>query len=273
MPVHEPLTHQPLVEIMSPHSEPFLGEAEEENIGHGIAQRLVRYEISRLQVEFLERLRESPVGQYLTLCGAAALHGVYLHQRWSATLDFEAPYVVVLRLAELARASGLGLEKGMSSNQFVFSGRSLLFPDMRVSIHIYVKHQMVSLPHTQDFLGRPDAPIPVRVLPLEELVATKIGMLFKSPRAIDFVDVWLALSSKDSISEQVHDVLGNAQWIQNSLAPPRPMDASVALRHLRRLQPSWMQALDGVIAPVPTWEKVNRDLQQGLQQLQDEKLR
>lgn len=243
-----------------------LRQAEGEQIGHHVVQRLVQREISHLQVRFLEHLHQSPINQYLTLCGAAALHGAYIHQRWSAVLDFEAPYAVVLRFAELARSAGLLLEKGLHANQFVYSDRGRVFSEMQLSLQIYVKHQMILMPTEQTFLAPPDA-APVRVLPLEELTAAKLAMLFKTPRPVDFVDVWFTLGSDSGLLARVLSVLAHPQWGRNGFTLPAPLEFTLALRQFQRLRPSWSQSLASVVSPVPSWERVHDDLQTWLQRL------
>ena len=80
-----------------------------QQIGLGILQRIAVREKARLQSHFLSYLYGSPESDNIILCGSMALHGVYLHKRWSKDLDFEAPKNVALQFGQIAAQAGLSL--------------------------------------------------------------------------------------------------------------------------------------------------------------------
>ena len=178
-----------------------------QQIGLGILQRIAVREKARLHKEFLTRLYELPLPQDMLICGSMALHGVYLHKRWSKDLDFEASTEIALGFQEIAAQAGLnvtlregweGPYNSMTAVPYVFSSSSAFYPEVAIGVEIFPYEQRFVAAERRAFTTEVGEQVMVVVKPLAEVMAAKIGCMFQRNKATvrSFQRPLFGLSSK-----------------------------------------------------------------------------
>ena len=235
--------------------------AEGQQMGQVVMRRIVAREQAELQARVLAGLNRLPLGRYLTLCGGAALHGVYLHGRQSKGLDFFGPHIVVMRFRELARGLDLDLRPGPTANTFLIAAPGTFFPEVQVGLRIRTRADHRTLPAPGIFQTPSGKQVPVRALSLAELLAIKLGLLAGRQRPLDYVDFWMGLRSGSETLQEVKAILDDPAWSSGTYAPTRPFNAARAVRGLRGRGRRWVKSLADDLHPVPPFEQVRRDLE------------
>src|SRR5665213_2977047 len=177
------------------------------SVGQALFVRTALREQLRLQAEFLERLGKSPFSRQFVLCGGAALHGVFLHKRCSANLDLVAPAVIVARFNELAISCGIGLEKARVHNSFVLKDRSTTLKDLRISVRLSIARSNAQKHESNFFVTPMGHSVPVNVPPLADLVGQKLLLVMQRMRAVDVLDVWLALNERPELLQAIERIV------------------------------------------------------------------
>lgn len=239
----------------------------EEHIGQRIFQRIASQEYVYAQLDFLEKLSRLPVGQYLTLAGEAALHGVYLHGRLIQDLDFYAPSIIALRFGNLAQSSRLFVARQEHRNRYSFtvSGRSI--PEVTIGINIISKGD-TSYPSERHLFGMPKgAALSVRTLPLSDLLSVKLIAMSEHGYAEDFVDFWLGLRSDPSLLEKIQLPENRRNGYGLAATETKQTFGECVLSKSESLRDVWHERLSRTLYPVPSLEQVQQDLRQWMSSL------
>jgi predicted nucleotidyltransferase component of viral defense system len=244
-----------------------------QQIGLGILQRIAVREKARLHKEFLTRLYELPQAQEMLICGSMALHGVYLHKRWSKDLDFEASTKVALGFQEIAAQAGLnitlregwkGPHNSMTAVPYVFSSSSAFYPEVAIGVEIFPYEQRFVAAEHRAFTTEVGEQVMVIVKPLAEMMAAKIGCMFQRNKATDFADLWFGLSSDRCLAFQARDLIRNGMCEAGNFTPPSVISADYLLERLSRLQDTWQEDLSVYLTQVPDFAQVRGDLSRWL---------
>ncbi len=239
-----------------------------EHLGQGVMQRLAAREKSRIQFAFLQELQRLPASRYLTLCGGAALHGVYLHERWSKDLDFYAPYIIADRFPEIVAKAGLAIHRVEGRSGYAFFRDGIIAPRMGIGIEIFVRGNSVLAPTLSQFRSYDGQEITLQVAPLAEILLSKVGCLHRRSKPTDFVDLWSALKKYPDILLQMRLLLNDSRWNCGIYTPPRQIDIHRIMANLSSLQDTWDLAMMGIFYPQPSFAVVAEELSDSLCQLQ-----
>lgn len=214
-------------------------------VGEGIFQRLAARELGRAQGHVLDQLSRIPASRYLTLCGPAALHGVFLHRRRTRSLDFYASPLIAFRFAEMARRAGLELEEADDGSELKYVTSGQIFSQVQVAIRLIPR---ANIPIVQEgaFLGAIGQRISVRVLTLSELLVQTFYSLQQHPTALGAVDLWLALREYPDLRCQ--------------LSSATKLHRSAYLAALAPLENTWHESLQMELFPVPPFAQVRSEL-------------
>lgn len=238
-----------------------------------ILQQIAIRQQHRLAADFLRGLGRLPAGRYLTLCGSAALQGVYLHDRMVGGLDFLGPHIVALRLPETAaKAMSLRLEQRTDGYSFAVSDPRTSFPGTELLVKVFVQADCFSLPVERTFQVKEGVSVPVRTLEKAQLLALKLLSLCDSPRALDFFDIWAGLKSEPEIYPKIQSIWRDTAWGKQSFLAARPFRSVVALDYLNGLQHSWHRYLGPWVTSVPDFDQVRCNLHSWLPALDAEKV-
>lgn len=218
-----------------------------ERIGRDISRRILVRERSRLQTRFLDRLRELPCYPFLTLTGGAALHGAYLHGRWSDALEFEAPTVVAKRFMSMSEALGPSLQQ--KEDHFVFTERIAVAREVRITVAVVPRRALPPPPEERRFVDASGRSVLARVSPVKEIVRGMVADLRVKPRAVDLLDIWLYARSGEEAAKRLI-LLGEG----------RPLALSSEQR--REMERAWSpdSELRESMAGLPNWTDVLYDL-------------
>lgn len=250
--LHVMNTAEPRVLLSSP--------LEGTSVGQALYVRTALREQTRLQAQFLEQLGKSPFSQQFVLCGGAALHGVFLHRRSSANLDLYAPAVIVARFNELAIGCGIGIEKARVHNSFVLQDRSMTLKNLRIGIRLSILPSNALKWERKLFVTASGRAVPVNVLPLVELVGQKLLLVMQRMRAVDVLDIWLALNERPELIEALDHIV-NAD---SGLKATFPVSLEQISSRLSCFKGDWVTSLEHLIYPVPEFDIVFQDLRSSL---------
>jgi len=253
-------------------------------IGQAIRERIALREMARLQVHFLQRLHGVLLGEQLVFRGGSALHGVYLHKRWSKDLDFFAPVDVASRIRESAAENGLLLEEPMRREEddyaergggrdpnkrpdgtlSVFASPGTVYA--RVEIRVDVCNRDNTLFPTEERLFVPlhGAPVPVRVQRLSELMADKFGCTLRRSKPMDFSDLWLGLNAHQELWNEIRFVMEHKNCGPYDIVPLQTFTAGAALANLDKARETWDEKLGKAMSSFPAYDTVRQDLTQWL---------
>lgn len=244
-------------------------EDEGRRLGEDIVSRLGARETMRLQILLLEALSRLSIGRHLTLVGGSALHGVYLHQRWSRTLDIEMPHAVAVRFREVACAEGLLLQESSEQARLTFTAPGKVFAKVQVSLNVFLRPSTACKAEQRVFSLASDHTAVIHAAPLAELLTMKLTMVSKRPRAVDYADLWLGLRGGEEVLQALRDLLQDPTWNRGSYTPPLPLRVAPVLQGLTRMQNHWEASLRPVLVPIPHWEQVKEDLTTWLVKLEN----
>ena len=230
-------------------------------LGSGIVRRLAARELGRLQRAFLQDLGRSNLAPHLTLCGSGALHGVHLHGRDVADLDFIAPADVALRFPALGLAAGLGVRRGNVIDTYSVGKQSTIYRDLCLQARVSPSHGVAADPEMGSYQASDGSATPVRVLGLTPLTGLKLATVRLRGAPLDFWDVWYALRTHPELLASVRDFLAKQATARNrsSHSPPYPFHAKAALERLERVKGIWVEQVAFVKEPV-SYETVHADL-------------
>lgn len=236
-------------------------------VGNAILQRIAVREHARLQAHFLRQLYRHPESENIVLCGSAALHGVYLHKRWSKDLDFAAPPETAARFRAIAAEcdlvltdrEGLAIGNDETRSAFTFAQPSVFYPEVSVAVEVFSKEMSIA-PERRPFKTLSGDLIPVVARPIYQMLALKIGCISLRYKALDYVDLWLGLQSDPALKYEVRRLLIAGTCHAGVFTPPRFVDVGQALERLDQHRAAWDQTLSVYMNRVPSFEQVRDDL-------------
>lgn len=234
-----------------------------------LAQRLMHDTLSQLQHQFLEALHDTDLSNELTLVGGSALHGVYLHKRMSAGLDFVAQHSVASKFDRLAADVGLVVKRGAHGNTWLYGSSETAYIKAPLRVSVYLRQKVLAEPKWLEFNTGSFSPVCLQVAELSELIACKLGRLFRQPKPVDYLDVWFGLSCFREIHAELSSLLNNPCWHCYSHTPPLPFRSHSAVVNMRRFRSSWYDLLKVHFSTVPSFEVVESDLTQWLADLEN----
>ncbi len=244
-------------------SDSSVAPSQEKRIGSGIFQRIVMRERTLLQAKLLEKLHGSPLSQYLTLCGASALHGVYLHQRWTTGLNFQAPGVLSASFVELVSASGMPFQR--VGSDFLFTDHVAVSKQASIIVSVTAQHGLPKQPELLKFAASAGQSVPVRVSPLCDVMAATLNNILHDPHPVDFLDAWLCLKIQP---DSFYKAFETSVAAETSTGSPRnhklPAVSSTndLLWKTKRVWPVELEdvVLEGKGTTLPTFNQVYKDL-------------
>lgn len=239
---------------------PLVSTVSSDELAHGIARQIVIREKMLLQARFLELLQEQPFSHYFTLCGEAALHGVYLHARRCGGLEFDAPPAIASRFGILARAFGEALQPRGAS--FVFTGKISVAKETQIPVTVAARRPLPLPPENRLFMAATYRTVKVRAAPLLELVDALLTRVRREPRPMDLLDLWFCLKARSQSGDAAGSVWNSFHGeVVDAFGPASPVSALTVeqLRHLRR---TWQPALRDAVSPIPPLVRVFKDLQE-----------
>ena len=229
-------------------------ETESKVFARSLLKKLALHERAQVQASFLEKLSQTPLFDQLILRGACALHGVFLGQRNTQDIDFIATSEVGLRFCELAQEYGLPLERSHTHDgvsEYALAGK--IYNRVSVGIDVWIRsEELPSELTTLKFPRRTN--IPVRVLPLVYILSDKLESATNRRYEVDFLDLWFGLTSSNTAVTEVKEILRGRPALYYNL--------ELALGNLDSLESTWEENLDALLAPIPKYEMVRRDLHQ-----------
>ena len=226
----------------------------------GVYFRISLREETRLQAEFLRQLSASEAYKHFVLCGGAALHGVYLHKRRSTNLDLYAPAAVVARFQEITQANGIEIEPTRFANSYLIASRSHVRNDLRVGVRLTIQPNNFQRREIGKFTALSSGDVSVSVLPLADLFVQKLILVAQRHRAIDVLDLWLALRDRPDVKDAMKHLLR----VNPSALGAQIFSADVIVARIKSFKGLWKESLRGVVYPVPEFDEVQRDLQSWL---------
>lgn len=259
--------------------------------GAAVLRRVLARERERLQFELLGRLSALPLYPYLSLGGGGALHGVHLHARSVKDLDFEAPALVARLLPEAFRRSGIPLvPEGDTGGRarYRYLAASSVFPEAGIGIEVFsqAERRVPSEPGVFRGAGafRPaSGGVPVRCLPLPELLLLKVGCTFRRDRAADYIDLWAGLArlaGQDGRHDPPGRVLSAAAfepaarlaadplWDAGPFTPPPGWRARDVVARMDRVRPRWEGEAETAFGRALPFERVREGLRDLLPRLE-----
>lgn len=237
--------------------------SQEKRLGSGIAQRIVVRERALLQAKLLEHLHDSPLSQYLTLCGASALHGVYLHQRWVTGLNFQTPEVLSANFVELATALGMSFQR--AGSDFLFLDHVAVSKQVSITVSVTAQHGLPKQPDFQRFTISSGRSVPVRASSLCDVLAVTLNNILHDPHPVDFLDAWLCLKAQpDSLHKASETTIaaGTSTGSQRNHKLPAVSSINDLLWKTKRVWPVELEdiILEGKGTTLPTFNQVYKDL-------------
>jgi hypothetical protein len=212
-------------------------------LGRQLLQRIVLREKLRVQVQFLEELARIPACRELTL---------YLHARLSDDLDFLAPPDLAESFPTLLVAHGLMLEPRPGLVP-AYTRVGTLGTPIGIGVDMCVRPGPEMPAEVRPFGFLAGRTVPVRVLPLAEMLAEKLDCISRRARAVDFLDLWLGFGHGPEMVQEAFAALRRRQ-------PPLLWDPALALDHLASLRADWNVALGSCLMRVPNYDQVWKDV-------------
>jgi hypothetical protein len=231
-----------------------------DRLGGKIVERIALRDKAYAQAHVLGALANARLGACVTLTGGAALDGVYLHHRFSDTIDLHAVPVVTRRFQALAAASGLAMTPGPVANRYQCVAPGLVNPIVPVHIHVHAHPEEYSPPEVRPFTALSGHTVTLRVAPLSELLAIKLGFTATRQRTVDFFDLWCGMRQAPECQNGILRLITNERWDYGHYTAPVPFSAASVLRRLDGLRDFWVSELNPFIRTVPSFKQVRDDL-------------
>lgn len=162
-----------------------------------LLMRRIRFrEQARIQAEFLALLNQQPESQQMILYGSSALHGVYLHERFTGDFDLHAPPALVqtIRTAPHLFPVPLQLCPSPSGGTLpAYVRPSTVYGEIGIVIDASSHDFTVFETVEAQFTTASKQTVPVRTLTLAKMLAMKVDCFSSRERAVDLADLWSTL--------------------------------------------------------------------------------
>jgi len=237
--------------------------------GQPFAQRIAMREEFAAQLRFLRTVQESDIANCIALCGSAALHGIYLRGRRTATIDFIAAPEVAKRFEASVRAQGAAISRRPGQPGFYVDSQSAVLPGMGFGVRVYSRAALLNEVQDHQFSDLSGQTVAVRAFSLRELAAAKLANLVLRNESRDYLDMWLLMQQSQEIYEPVRALCAKRSTAGSSYAPPYPFDAFWACSRFASLESKWDSAISGTINSMPEFRVVYDDLRRWLPRFGD----
>lgn len=230
-----------------------------QNIGSAILTRITQRERDRLKVTLLQALSGTPLFDQLIFRGASALHGVYLHERYSEDLDFFALPPLAADFVPAFQMAGMLLEERPGAVP-VYACRGAVHTRVELGVDVIAMHHpeeafLVPLSATYQAINGQTAP--VRTYPLSALLARKLRYVMRRRYAVDFYDLWIGLEKHPECAPEMQEIVRRRE---GGMEGGERYQSLGALANLAGLEATWHEELHALMPRVPAFETVRRDL-------------
>jgi len=229
------------------------------DLGTLILTRIAQRERDSLKAAVLRSLHDTSLYGQLIFRGASALHGVYLHERYSEDLDFfAAPELAADACAAFCQA-GLSLESRPDAVP-VYAHRGAVHERVELGVDVIAAHypeESFLIPQEAVFRAVTGETAPVRTYSLPALLARKLRYVMRRRYAVDFYDLWIGLEKHPEGAGEMREIVRRRE---SALTCGGCYRAEAALMNLDSLETTWQAELDALMPRVPAFARVRRDL-------------
>jgi hypothetical protein len=207
----------------------------------------------------LQNLSQTPLIHRLLFRGASALHGVYLHERYSEDLDFFAASELASTAVAAFGAAGLTLEERPDAVP-VYVCRGAVHTRVELGVDVIAMHypeESFLVPETATYRGIAGETATVRTYPLSALLARKLRYAMRRRFAVDFFDLWIGLEKRPECAPEMQEIVRRREL---GGAGGERYRAEGAVASFAGLEATWHDELHALMPRVPDYETVRRDL-------------
>jgi hypothetical protein len=216
-----------------------------------VASRIASREAGAAQVRAVAEVNDALCGAQIVLCGSAALHGVYLHNRRPPIVDMVTDPGTAARFYGKLKDRGVNIERVCARNEFALGGLSRLFPGLFVYLRVHALANVPPPGGRRSFGVKNENQVEFAVYSLRDLGMAKLACAASRGRFTDFLDLWFLSRAGEETTAQVAHGLARQPVGRSSHEPRRPLDADLILSRLDRLKDNWPIAMEGLQGPLP----------------------
>ncbi len=241
----------------------------ETNVGSAISRRIGQRQKNQLKARFLKLLSATPLYDQLILRSGSALHGVYLHERYTEDLDFFAPPVIAEDFPAAFQSIGLCLEKRGEGITPVYVAPGLAQGRVEIGVDVLAAsypEESFLVPEPHLFRAVSGEMAPVRTYPLPALLARKLRYMMWRRYAVDFYDLWIGLEKRPEVAPEMSEIVRQRE---SGVAFHERYRADTARMGLDALEASWHEELAALMPRVPEFGQVKQALAHWLPQFEN----
>ena len=226
--------------------------------GNRLVKRIVIREKAKLQAEFLQELYQQDFGRNMIFRGGAALHGVYLHARWSEDMDFFASPDISHRFVQFAQTRGLNVEARGVGLTPIYVGSGKVCRRVEIPIDVAPKHlpeEEFLTSHWDTFSAVTGERVQVLTYSIGALLARKLRYVVRRSYAVDFFDLWIGAQCNTVCTQEIARIVRGreAQLDQDDAERFR---ADAAIRSMMSLRNNWDSELRDLMQDAPKFDHV-----------------
>lgn len=231
-----------------------------DSLGSAVSRRIGQRQKEQLKVHFLKRLSLTSLFDQLVLRSGSALHGVYLHARYTEDLDFFALPALAHNAQAVFAEVGLTLERRADGIAPIYAAPGLAQARVEISVDVlaasYPEESFLA-PEPHTFRAVSGETAPVRTYPLPALLARKLRYVMWRRFAVDFYDLWVGLEKHPEVAPDIREIVRRREV---GVAFHECYRAGTARMSLDALEASWHEELAALMPRVPEFGQVQRDL-------------
>ena len=224
-----------------------------------ILTRVAQRERDRLKIAMLHTLYATSLFGQLLLRGGSALHGVYLHERYSEDLDFFAKPGLAMNVCTQFSSAGIVLETRQDAAP-IYVGCGAIHKRVELGVDVIGVHypeESFLMPQPATYQAINGETAPVRTYTLAALLARKLRYIGRRQFAVDFYDLWIGLEKHPECAPEMQEIVRRREM---GVTDTDRYRADVALMGLEALETTWHDELYALMPRVPAFETVRRDL-------------
>ena len=224
-----------------------------------ILTRVAQRERDGLKITLLHTLCATPLFGQLVLRGGSALHGVYLHGRYSEDLDFFANPGLAMNVCTRFGEVGLTLETRTDAAP-IYVGQGAVHERVELGIDVIGIHypeDSFLVPQPAIYRAITGKTAPVRTYPLPALLARKLRYAMRRRFAVDFYDLWIGLEKHPEVAPDIREIVRRREV---GVAFHERYQAGTARMGLDALEASWHEELAALMPRVPGFGQVRQSL-------------
>ena len=230
------------------------------DMGSALSRRIGQRQKDGLKAQFLNSISVTPLYDHLVLRSGSALHGVYLHERYTEDLDFFASPAVAASFLTAFQEAGLLLTERADGIAPVYAAPGLAQARVEIGVDVlgmtYPEESFLA-PQQQTFRSLGGATAPVRTYALPALLARKLRYVMWRRYAVDFYDLWIGLEKHPECASEMQEIV---QRRELGSAGGERYRAEVAMANFAGLEATWHGELHALMPRVPEYEAVRRNL-------------